>query len=398
MEEKLKELEGMVLQWKEQFTSENNREPTGADFPKEILDYKNEMLELYKTLAPPPTLGGCTHFIKRKQRYCSRQATIGTGFCSTHRDAQVLEPVNLTTTAIESTTTAKKKNLKRPPKRMLNPFFVNEVLSAPDWTKIYDDITKPLCLDIGCAKGGYIQQLRNSCRANSGTNNPIWRQLWNFLGIELFGTLADAANRTEQERYNSSEEKFKDLYYIGANINNSLMSLEIPNLQRVTFLFPDPWSCGTTKVKNKKRRVMSKEFATNLAKLLAPGAEVYFASDWHELALDIRNHLLSTNCFDIPCSSEPLDKTPKAICPYPYVPTLTAQELLSLHEKVDQESAKKRLIDTQKNFEKSLIENSTELWLSGIPFGGVMTERDLVCENQWRTVYRLVVVRNKNSI
>ncbi|KAJ3275601.1 hypothetical protein HDV01_007604 [Terramyces sp. JEL0728] len=397
MDEKLKELEDKVSQWEVAFESEHNREPTGADFPSEILAYKDEMLRIYKQLAPPAIFGGCQHFIKRKKRYCSRQATIGTEYCSTHRNEQDIEPTNLTTNAIESTNTAKKKNLKRPPKRMLNPFFVNEVMPAPDWSQIFEDITRPLCLDIGCAKGGYVQQLRNTCRSTFGEHNEIWKGLWNFVGVELFGALADAANLTETERHNNSIEKYKDLYYIGTNINNSITSLEIPNLQRVTFLFPDPWACGTTKEKNKKRRVMSSKFANTLAKILPVGAEVYFASDWHELALDIRGHLLDTKCFEIPVNGEPLDKTPKAVCPYPYVPTVTARELHSLHEKLDLETAEKRLIDTRKNFQKGLIDTD-ELWLSGIPFGGVMTERDLVCENQWRTVYRLVVIRNSNSI
>jgi hypothetical protein len=72
-------------------------------------------------------------------------------------------------------------------------------------------------------------------------------------------------------------------------------------------------------------------------------------------------------------------------CKFPYVPTMTPKGL-NRHINVEE-----RLIDVKKDYEKPF--EGEELWLEGIPLGGIMTERDLVCETQWRSVYRLVLFR-----
>jgi tRNA G46 methylase TrmB len=115
--------------------------------------------------------------------------------------------------------------------------------------------------------------------------------------------------------------------------------------------------------------------------LIPTGGSIYFASDWHELALDIRGCLMGTNCFDIPGSDYDANLQP----------TMTPKELQVQHEKDE-----KRFIDIRKNSSKPVTE-TTEKWLASIPFDGVMTERDIVCETQWRSVYRLVLIRNNQT-
>jgi tRNA (guanine-N7-)-methyltransferase len=368
--DRISELERELDEWKIEFRKRQDREPSLADIVQnETIHRKRlELKQLIRDNAPRKEEGGCSYFIERRRRYCARKATFGTDFCSSHGTA--IEPSRLPASVVEVTDQkGRKHNLKRPPKRMLNPFFIREVHETPDWKQIFTDTTRPLLLDIGCAKGGYIEQLRNSCREGA----PHWTHKWNFVGVELYPTLVEAANKAEQERgWNE-----KDLYYIGTNINISLEALQLPNLQRVTFMFPDPWSCGTGKDKNKKRRVMSLEFAKRLGQLMKPGSEIYFASDWHELALDIRQCLLHSGFFELPDPSHP-----------ELMPTVSPQELRFEHN-LDE----KRSIDTRKNAVKPIAE-SNELWLATIPYGGIMTERDVVCETQWRSVFRLVVFRN----
>lgn len=185
--------------------------------------------------------------------------------------------------------------------------------------------------------------------------------------MELYGALVDAANVEEA----ALKMKQKTVNYLSCNINRSISSLNVPNLKRMSILFPDPWACGAGNDKNKKRRVVTPEFAQTLAEISSPGTQIYFASDWQELAKDIKTQLMATDCFEI----EP-------------APTMTAKELCAKYSRP--EVSGKRFIDKE---EDKPVLDADDLWLDHIPFGGVCSERDIVCENQWRAVYRLVLVR-----
>lgn len=120
---------------------------------------------------------------------------------------------------------------------------------------------------------------------------------------------------------------------------------------------------------------MNPAFAKLLASTLSPEAEIYFCSDWHEMAMEIRTCLDSTHAFKIVLE-----------------PTLTPRELC-LHYNRPMEDAG-RFIDGEV-YESKPVPDTDEKWLDHVPFGGVVSERDVVCENQWRAVYRLVMVRNE---
>ncbi|KAJ3062355.1 hypothetical protein HDU98_001771 [Podochytrium sp. JEL0797] len=352
-----------------------------------------------------PAADGCVQFVRRKQRFCTKKRTLGDvdGFCGLHRamrstrhDGSLAKPTP-TSTSSSTPLPGRKTNIAKKMKRMLNPFTVPALpaSSLPVWPLVYSDASRPLWLDIGCAKGRYLlhQSQQGFCPE------------WNLCGVELFAPLVSAANLLVPET--------KTLFYVHANITHDLERLALPNLRRVSFLFPDPWSCGeNAPKKNQKKRVMSPEFALRLAKLLPTGGEVYFASDWLDLALDIRACLLSTRCFDIPDSSSATTTTeserPSSHIAYPpYTPTLKTSQLSTnqIHRQSEVSSLNPEpLIDVKSQFAKpgtrsdeqiDAANESPVLWLQGIPFGGVQTERDLVCEAQWRAIYRLVLTRNE---
>lgn len=52
------------------------------------------------------------------------------------------------------------------------------------------------------------------------------------------------------------------------------------SLDRVYILFPDPWP----KARHHKRRLIQPEFLGELARVVKPGAEVRFATDWANYA------------------------------------------------------------------------------------------------------------------
>lgn len=160
-----------------------------------------------------PVDGGCTFYIKRKQRYCHNKQTLGSAFCTNHRInelSQTKKPASDITIS-----TGRKQNLARPPKRMLNPFFIQSTIEKPLWTEIFP-VPQKLFLDIGSAKGKYLLQ-------HSQRSKHI-----NHVGVELFGQLVKTCTNDT------------NLYYISGNIKNSFDSMDLPNLYLVSILFPDP--------------------------------------------------------------------------------------------------------------------------------------------------------------
>ncbi len=59
-----------------------------------------------------------------------------------------------------------------------------------------------------------------------------------------------------------------------------LARLPARSLTRVYLLFPDPWP----KARHAKRRLVQPDFVATLARVLAPGGEVRFATDWRAYA------------------------------------------------------------------------------------------------------------------
>ena len=60
------------------------------------------------------------------------------------------------------------------------------------------------------------------------------------------------------------------------------LAAELPDaaLARVFILFPDPWP----KARHRKRRLVNPAFAAELARVLAPGGRLRFATDWADYA------------------------------------------------------------------------------------------------------------------
>jgi len=60
------------------------------------------------------------------------------------------------------------------------------------------------------------------------------------------------------------------------------------SLDRVYILFPDPWP----KARHHKRRLIQPEFLDELARVMKPGAELRFATDWADYASWTLEHLM----------------------------------------------------------------------------------------------------------
>lgn len=139
----------------------------------------------------------------------------------------------------------------------------------PNWAEVYADWSKPLSLDIGCAKGGYILQMAQV------------QPDWNFLGLEIREPLVDRAIAVTQEL------SLTNLHYLFCNANVSLAQLLPPaKVHQVTIQFPDPWF----KRRQWKRRIVQPELVKDLANLLVPNAQILLQSDILEVAEEMLSY------------------------------------------------------------------------------------------------------------
>jgi tRNA (guanine-N7-)-methyltransferase len=146
-----------------------------------------------------------------------------------------------------------------------------EPTPPPDWAQVYDDWSKPLSLDIGCGKGGYVLEMAKLYPDR------------NWLGLEIREPLVYRAIALKNSL--TGECDLSNLHYLFCNVNVTLPSLLPPGkIDQVSILFPDPWF----KRRHKKRRVVQPELVELLTKLLVPGAEILLQSDVEEVATSMR--------------------------------------------------------------------------------------------------------------
>jgi tRNA (guanine-N7-)-methyltransferase len=166
--------------------------------------------------------------------------------------------------------------------------------AVPPWENIYADFSRPLHLDIGCARGVFAQQMAQR------------RPDWNFLGLEIREPLVHQANEWRDE------QGLRNLHYFFCNANNTiaplLQSLPTGILQCVSIQFPDPWF----KRKHQKRRVVQPELVVDLATYMPIGAMLFIQSDVFEVAAEMRDRFAENPHFQAR-SSDWLPENPMPI-------------------------------------------------------------------------------------
>jgi len=130
-----------------------------------------------------------------------------------------------------------------------------------DLGAVFADPTRPLLLDVGCARGRFLLRMADV--------HPDW----NYLGVEIREALVTEGNRL------AAEAGLTNLHYVFCNAMLWLGRLieEVPHetLQTVTIQFPDPWF----KKKHAKRRMVNAEMVETIASRLAPQGGVFLQTD-----------------------------------------------------------------------------------------------------------------------
>eukprot|EP00941_MAST-03F_sp_MAST-3F-sp1_P001249 g1249.t1 len=218
----------------------------------------------------------CSFLIKRKNRTCRRFALTGKEYCSHHYNggSEKEEVISRSNTL---------KRISSSQKRMVNPFSIqNAKLPIPIQDKTFSDMSLPIHLDIGCARGNFVAGL---AKEESNKN-------WNFIGLEIRDSLVVAANRV------ANTMKIENLHYVRGNVllEGSLKHLfrHHGTLMRVSIQFPSPWkkSC------HKKRRMLQPKLIEEIAEIMPCGGEIYFSTDVVDVAVEMMSHLESSSSFE----------------------------------------------------------------------------------------------------
>jgi len=345
LEQELAQLDAALLSFNADFHAKHGAYPTEGDRRTAAHARRHELRVL---LAPPPAAGQCLHFIERKRRFCSSMAFAGSERCSVHGSAHSnVEESGVATVAasgIASRAGDRKTNIARTPKRMANPLSKQylQPTAAPDWASVYAERSRPMLVDIGCARGRWLKQLAGE---PSGLS-------WNHCGLEIYPPLVVAANE-------AIEDGCANLHFVACNAMVSMESLGFEaegSVACICVQFPDPWDGR----KHGKRRLLNTtRFARVLARVLRPGGQLYISSDAEELASSMRKAVEASGCFEL--GSAPA-----------FAAALPGAELVG--------------------------SIGADGWLTGANPFGVPTERDRVCEIRWRPVWRMLFRRTAGAV
>ena len=151
-----------------------------------------------------------------------------------------------------------------------------------DWKEWFEDPSKPLGIDIGCAAGRF-SLLMASGLANATV--PQGFQDINHLGLEIRTPLVERANLWAKGKGLDRKVKFVTS---SANVSLTTVIQGYPGpICFVAVQFPDPHF----KRKHHKRRVVNEAFIKMVATILPKGSHFFVQSDVEEAAAQMRDRI-----------------------------------------------------------------------------------------------------------
>jgi tRNA (guanine-N7-)-methyltransferase len=143
----------------------------------------------------------------------------------------------------------------------VKPNYYPPIYDKLNWKEVFINGKPPVLIDIGCGKGTFL--------LTYAMNNPEQ----NILGIEI---------RKQPVEWISlviSGEKIQNCGVLWYSMANGLDFIETNSIDKLFYLFPDPWP----KRKHVKRRVFNEESIVEYARVLKKEGELYIATDLEEI-------------------------------------------------------------------------------------------------------------------
>ncbi len=141
------------------------------------------------------------------------------------------------------------------------PKYYPPLYSKIDWGTVFFNKKKPDILDIGCGKGKLL------------LDHSEIHQDKNILGIEVRSQAVDWINKVIKG------ENLPNVAALWYSVVNGLQFIESESIEKIFYLFPDPWF----KYKHKKRRALNEKTIKEFYRILKSGGMLYLASDVPEV-------------------------------------------------------------------------------------------------------------------
>ncbi|KAK9819889.1 hypothetical protein WJX72_003658 [[Myrmecia] bisecta] len=145
------------------------------------------------------------------------------------------------------------------------------VIDRTEWPSIFADPSRELFVDVGCGSGKFLLAMSQRLQQH------------NLLGLDIRGALLQRAN-TWAKTLGTDHR----VHYLLANATISLASIleEYPGpLTFVAVQMPDPHF----KTRHQKRRTVQPKLVQDVARLMAPGGQVFLQSDIEPVAAAMRD-------------------------------------------------------------------------------------------------------------
>ena len=155
------------------------------------------------------------------------------------------------------------------------PDYYPPLYEKMDWSEVFGNAKKPDYLDVGCGKGAFL--------LSTALDEPNK----NILGIELRKT---PVKWLETIIFG---EKIVNCGVIWYSVVNGLKFIDDNSIDKVFYLFPDPWY----KRKHNKRRVLDYEMLAEFSRVMKPGGRFYIATDVEKVDFEHRKILGKQNFF-----------------------------------------------------------------------------------------------------
>ena len=137
-----------------------------------------------------------------------------------------------------------------------------------EWRKQFKEFEKPLHLELGCGKGGFISKI--------AVQNPNI----NYIAIDLVDAMLGLAKRKIEEEYKKSNRETDNVLITRFDIERILMILDKKDaIDRIYINFCNPWPKG----KHRKKRLTHTRQLEKYKEFLKSGGEVHFKTDDDEL-------------------------------------------------------------------------------------------------------------------
>ena len=136
------------------------------------------------------------------------------------------------------------------------------------WREQFKEPNKPLHLELGCGKGGFISQI--------AVNHPEV----NFVAIDLVDAMLGLAKRKVEESYKANNRETDNVLLTRFDIERILLILDKEDaVDRIYINFCNPWPKG----KHRKKRLTHTRQLEKYKQFLKPNGEIHFKTDDDDL-------------------------------------------------------------------------------------------------------------------